>query len=99
MKKQLTQTVPAFSAAETRWARLRFSVKTMALSPYGVEFAAATASVSSSNGWTTTTGPKISSRHTRASSGASTTTVGLTNQPSPRPPVTMRPPSSSTPST
>src|SRR5690606_26853538 len=33
MKKQFTHAVPARSAAETRCARLRFSVNTMALSP------------------------------------------------------------------
>jgi hypothetical protein len=33
MKKQLTQTVPAFRAAAARWARDRFSVKTIAFRP------------------------------------------------------------------
>jgi hypothetical protein len=90
-KKQFTQIVPARNAASTRYARDRFSVKIMALSPKGVPLTVGTGSASESNGATVTTGPKISSRQIGASAGASTTTVGRTNHPSPSPPVSTFP--------
>ncbi len=98
MKKQFTQTVPALSRADTRCARDRFSVKTIAFSPYRVSLARATTSSSVSNGMATTTGPKISSVTTRASAGAPVMIVGCTPQPSPRPPVTTCPPARAAPS-
>ena len=91
MKKQLTQTVPARRAAETRCARERFSVKTIALSPYGESLASRTPSSSVSKGWIVTSGPNTSSQTSRESSGASTTTVGRMNQPSAGPPVSIVP--------
>ena len=45
-------------------------------SPYSVSLASATASSSSSNGITATTGPKTSSRHTASSVDPDSTTVG-----------------------
>ena len=66
MKKQLTHTVPARSREATRWARERFSVKSIALSPYLVSLASATTSSSVSKELTMQTGPKISSLAVRS---------------------------------
>ena len=55
-------TVPARSALVSRIARLTLPVHTVAASPYSVSLAIRTASSSSPNGITDSTGPKISSR-------------------------------------
>ena len=57
----MTDRLPVSTARATRSARPRFWVQIDPESPYGVSLAIATASASSSNGTTATTGPKISS--------------------------------------
>ena len=51
--------------------------------PYSVSLASATASSSSSNGITATTGPNTSSRQTASSVDFDSTTVGGSQKPSP----------------
>jgi hypothetical protein len=51
--------------------------------PYSVSLAIDTASASSSNGSTATTGPKISSRQIRCSVDSASMTVGGTQKPAP----------------
>ena len=51
--------------------------------PYSVSLAFATASASSSNGITATTGPKTSSRQIRVAGSSTVTTDGGTQKPSP----------------
>lgn len=86
----LTATAPAWSAADTVWARDRSVVQTVAARPYRLSFASATASAASSNGITVPTGPKISSRAI-VRSFVPARTVGWTKKPGPSgaaPPVT-----------
>ena len=65
----LTDTVPARSADETRWARDRLRVHTEAASPYTVSLAIEMASASSLNVCTASTGPNTSSVTTSAMAG------------------------------
>jgi hypothetical protein len=51
-------------------------VHTLALSPYGLSFMAATASSSDATRYTDTTGPNVSSRNTRASGVTPSRMVG-----------------------
>ena len=74
--RSFVQTEPACSAEATREARSRSRVQTLALRPNGESFVSWTASRSSLNGWTATTGPKISSRVSAASPPTPVSTVG-----------------------
>src|SRR5258706_477270 len=65
LSKQFTQTTPARSARDTRWARETSFVHTAAARPYTVSLAIRIASSSSLNGIADSTGPKISSRARR----------------------------------
>jgi hypothetical protein len=60
MLVQLTHTVPALSCGAMSSAVLRFSLQTLAASPYRVLFAISTDSAGVRNVISTTTGPKIS---------------------------------------
>src|SRR5439155_577686 len=67
-------------------------VHTPAARPYTVSFALAIASSRSSKCHAATTGPKTSSRATRAAAGGSSKTVGFTKFPSFSSPASVRPP-------
>ena len=82
MKKQFTQTVPAFSSADPVRARQVLGEH------HGVEAVARVVRQGEDlllglEPVATTTGPKVSSRTTRAVAGASATIVGRTPHPSP----------------
>jgi len=94
----LTLTVPTRSRAATLAARSGSAENTVPLSPYGESLAMRTASSSPSWGITVSTGPKISSRATRASLVSPAITVGSMKNPLSRsagrpPPQANRPPS------
>ena len=78
----MTERFPASTARDTRSARPTSRVQIDPESPYSVSLAIRTASASSSNGTTASTGPKISSRNTRES-GDGVSTVGGNHQPGP----------------
>ena len=65
-RRRSSRPSPASSRRARRRARSRSRVQTLAPSPNGESFASRTASSSSPNGATVTTGPKISSRSIRA---------------------------------
>src|SRR5208283_6134386 len=80
---EFTEIVPVSTARATRKARPRSRVQIEPESPYGVSFAMRTASASSSNRSTATTGPKISSRTAGESGGTGAKTVGGYQKPAP----------------
>ncbi len=74
---EFSQTIPASTAWEKLWARLRSLVQMYAARPYFTPLASWSASSSVSNGvMATTGGPKISSWKIRASGFTSANTVG-----------------------
>lgn len=82
---EASEITPAFAPSrpnsrdsDSRSTRSWSPVKTYDARPYSVSFAMATASSSVRKVWTGATGPKISSRTTRASAGTSARTVGRT---------------------
>src|SRR5215831_11889094 len=77
-------TVPALMALVIRSARLMSLVQTVAARPYWVSLAIRTASSSSLNGITDSTGPKISSRAMLMSLVTSVNSVGATKLPAAR---------------
>src|SRR5262249_3313506 len=72
----LRPTIPLSSPSHTRNARDRSRVYTYATSPYSVRLAAWSASASEEKVAIGATGPKISSRRSRASCGTASRTVG-----------------------
>ena len=70
-------------------------VQTVAASPYSVSLAIRTASSSSPNGMTDSTGPKISSRAMLMSLDTSANSVGATKLPTARSPSARLPPHTS----
>ncbi|SKV57184.1 Uncharacterised protein [Mycobacteroides abscessus subsp. abscessus] len=96
----LTFTVPTRSRDATCAERSSSPPNTVPDSPYGESLAIRTASSSPSCAITTSTGPKISSRATRAALVKPATTVGSTKKPrslpSGRPPPQAKEPPSAT---
>src|ERR1700722_17094460 len=80
---ELTDRLPVSTPRATRIARPTFSVQIEPDSPYGVSLAIATASASSSNGVTVTTGPNTSSVYAGSSRPTGASTVGGYQNPGP----------------
>src|SRR5882757_10210703 len=80
---ELTDRLPVSTARATRSARPMFSVQIDPDSPYGVSFATAMASASSSTGTTATTGPNTSSVNAGSSAATGARTVGGNQKPGP----------------
>jgi len=72
----LTFTVPQSISLASAAPRSRSPVQTLALSPYGESFAAATAAAASGTGVTAATGPNVSSQATVESGSTPVNTVG-----------------------
>src|SRR5689334_19504151 len=80
---EFTDRLPLWTPRATRIARPTSRVQIEPDNPYSVSFAIATASASSSNGRTATTGPKTSCRQTGSSAERGRTTVGGYQNPGP----------------
>src|SRR5580700_2036438 len=80
---EFTDRLPVSTARATRIARPTSDVQIDPESPYGVSFAIATASASSANGVTVTTGPNTSSVYARSSKRTGASTVGGYQNPGP----------------
>src|SRR5271170_3256077 len=80
---EFTDRFPVSTARATRIARPTSEVQIEPDSPSGVSFAIATASASSSNGVTVTTGPNTSSVYAGSSRGTGASTVGGYQNPGP----------------
>src|SRR6185369_4816438 len=83
LELELTLRLPVSTPRETRIARPRSDVQIEPDRPYSVSLASRTASASSSNGSTETTGPKISSRQCRSLASCANRTVGGNQKPLP----------------
>src|SRR5580692_5619809 len=80
---EFTDRLPVSTARATRRARPTFSVQMDPDSPYGVSFATAMASASSSTGTTATTGPNTSSVNAGSVAATGARTVGGNQNPGP----------------
>jgi hypothetical protein len=80
---EFTDRLPLSTARATRMARPTSLVQIEPDSPYGVSLAISTASASSENGVTVTTGPNTSSVYARSSGPTGASTVGGYQNPGP----------------